>query len=153
MRWEFVVNREEYQELCDPEKILEWLVPYWSHEHLADIKSVSLDKYLAVAPDLYVVVAMLRVVLGVAIEQKAMAEYEEKKLPFKPYNELTEQEKIDQVEIRKYYLEGYQAGRDSAMIELANRITVAARRELDRYRLKNSEYDPKLVVDSPAHLR
>lgn len=142
------MNRAEYEELIDPEKIFDWLLRYTGHEHLADIKSVSLEEYLAVAPDVYVVTAMLRSALRVAEEQKMLAESgKDEEARLKPYNELTEQEKIEQAEIRKAYLAGMRAGRDTAMIEMANRVTLAARRELDSYRLKNSAYDPALVVD------
>jgi hypothetical protein len=147
-----MVNYQEYQDKCDPEKIFKWLTRYVGHEHLGvDIKEVSLEKYLAVAPDIYVLASMLQSMLVIAAEQKQMGEYGvETEKPIKPWSELTEEEKISQVEVRKSYLAGLRRGRDMALVEMANRVTYAARGNLDRYRLENPEYDPELVVDEAA---
>jgi hypothetical protein len=148
------VNHVQYQAKCDPQPIMAWLYRYTGHEHLGvDIKEVSLEKYLAVAPDVYVLGAMLQSVLLRAQEQKEFAELgDDEKLPFKPYSQLTEAEKNDEAEQakRKIYLAGMRKGHDQALIELANRITYAARDLLDQYRLENPEYDPALVVDETA---
>jgi hypothetical protein len=140
------MKKFDFEELRNPEKILEWLSPYTSHEHLADIKKVSLEKYLAVAPDVYVMASMLRSIMLRAIEQKEFAELGEKE-QVKPWSQLSEEEKISEAPLRKQYLKGLRAGHDSGMIELCNRIVLAARQDLDRYRLENPEYDPDLVVD------
>jgi uncharacterized protein YnzC (UPF0291/DUF896 family) len=145
------MDRAEYQELINPEAIFKWLERYRGHEHLADIKKVSLEKFLAVAPDPYVMAAMLSSVLRQAQEQKMFAEYGKDEEKIKPYNELTEEEKVAQAAERKAYMRGLRAGRDTAMIEMANRITAAARQQLNNYRLKNSEYAPALVVDESVH--
>lgn len=145
------MDRQEFKEKCDPDKIREWLMRYIGHEHLGyDIKKVSLEKYLAVAPDVYVLAAMLQSVLSVAEEQRAMGEYgKDDALPFKPYSELTDEEKISQAPERRMYMEGLRRGRDMALIEMSNRIISAARGKLDEYRLENSAYDPAKVVDEP----
>lgn len=145
-----LVNRAQYEEKIDPEKILGWLMPYVGHEHLMDIKKApSLEKWLAIAPDIYVVVSMLQSVLLRAAEQKMFASYGDEDEKITPWNELTEEQKISEAPIRKAYMQGMRRGRDSAMVEMANRITAAAREQLDRYRLENPEYDPALVVDEP----
>lgn len=140
---------QEYLDQCDPDVIKKWLITYIGHEHLADIKQVSLEKYLAVAPDVYVLAAMLQSVLRVAEEQREYGEYgqEDYSLKLRPWNELTAEEKISELELRKYYLAGMRAGRDSACIEMSNRITYAARQRLNEYRLENPEFDPAQVVD------
>lgn len=140
------MNTQEYQEKCNPEKIRMWLAPYTGHEHIMDIKTAPcLEKYLAVAPDIYVMAAMLQSILSVTTEQKEFGEYglgeEERKKLFKPYNELTEDEKTEaEMEKRKIYMTGLRAGRDSALVEMANRVVLAARQPLDDYRLENPEY-------------
>jgi hypothetical protein len=143
------VNRSEYEEKCNPEAIWKWLVPHISHEHLMDIKKApSVEKYLAIAPDVYVMTSMIQAVLQVSREQKAFGQYGQEDEPkVKPYSELTEEEKISEAPLRKMYLAGLRAGRDSAMIEMSNRIMIAMRTQLDQYRLENPEYDPTLVVD------
>lgn len=145
------MDRQEMIEKRDPEKIMKWLAPYIGHEHLGfDLKDpeVSLEKYLAVAPDVYVMSSMLQAILMTAAEQKMLAEYGKEALPFKPYSELTAEEKTpEELKRREIFIAGMRAGRDTAMIEMANRITMAARMQLDDYRLENSEYDPALVVD------
>ena len=144
------MNREQYEEKINPEKIHDWLKTYVGHEHLMDIKTApSLDKWLAIAPDVYVAVAMLRSVLLRAAEQKMFASYERDDEKITPWNELTEEQKISEAPIREAYVQGMRRGRDLAMVEMANRIVAAARKELDRYRLENPEYDPALVVDEP----
>lgn len=144
------MNHAEYEEKTNPGPLLEWIFQYVGHEHLADIKAApSIEKYRAVAPDIYVMAAMLHAAVGVAMEQKTFGEYGVKNYekPIKPWNSLTEEEKISEKPIREAYMDGLRHGRDSAMIEMANRITMAVRQQLDDYRLENSEYDPKLVVD------
>jgi hypothetical protein len=149
-----MANKEyqQYQERINPEVLQKWLAPYIGHEHLMDIKEApSVEKYLAVAPDIYVMAAMLRSMLSVAAEQKSFGEYGIEEAPkVQPWSELTEEEKISQKEVRNAYMAGLRAGRDRAMIEMANRITHAARENLDRFRLENPEYDPALVIDEPA---
>lgn len=142
------MNRAEYEDLCDPKKIMKWLRPYIGHEHLADIKEVSLDKYLAVAPDVYVMASMIQTMLLRAAEQKTFGEYgDDEEKSMKSWNTLTDKEKISQREVRAAYMAGRRRGRDMAFVEMANRITIAARQDLDKYRLENPEYDPELVVD------
>lgn len=146
------MDRKQYDELRDPRKIMEWLTPYIGHEHLMDIKEApSLEKYLAVAPDQYVMAAMLQSMLMRAAEQREFGEYgakEEEKI--KPWGKLTEEEKISEAPIRKAYMDGCRRGRDLALIEMANRITMAAREQLDRYRLENPVFDPEEIIsDSP----
>lgn len=145
------MNYAEYQKKCDPEEILNWLIRYTGHGHLIDIKQVeSLEKYLAVAPDVYVMAAMLNSILRVVAEQKELAEFTRNENPVKPWNDLTEEEKITEKPLREQYAAGMRRGRDIATIEMANRITRAARENLDNYRLENSEYTPEKVLDDSA---
>ena len=145
------MDAKKYEELTDPDGIMNWLRPYIGHEHLMDIKAAtSLEKYLAVAPDIYVMASMLQTMLMRAAEQKQLGKYgDDEKI--KPWNELTEEEKISEAPARKAYMQGLRRGRDSALVEMANRVTIAARLELDRYRLENPEYDPALVLDEPTN--
>lgn len=140
-----------YEEKSSPESIMAWLSRYIGHEHLMDIKAApSLEKYLAIAPDVYVMASMLQGMLMRAAEQKQMGEYgKDEESSFKPWNELTEEEKISEAPLRRAYMEGLRRGRDQALIEMANRVTMAAREQLDRYRLENPEFDPeKIIFDS-----
>src|SRR6188768_4250300 len=111
------MDRKTYEEQANPEAIMKWLMRYIGHEHLMDIKEApSLEKFLAIAPDEYVMASMLQSMLMVAAEQKSMGEYGKDDDKLKPWAELTEEEKISEAPMRQAYLAGLRAGRGSALI-------------------------------------
>lgn len=120
-------------EKYDGKVIRSWLQPWIGHEHLMDIKEApSLEKYLAVAPDIYVIAALASQAVFQATIIQSDAEAALK---------WAEAHNGSQAFIAQKQGELY----------AANRILRGIREELDRYRLENSEYDPKLVVDEPVY--
>lgn len=119
-------------EKYDGKIIRKWLSPWIGHEHIMDIKQApSIEKFRAVAPDIYVLGALASQAVFKATILQSEAE-----------NSLAWAEKNN----------GSQAfiAQKHGELYAANHILRGMREVLDEYRLENPEYDPELVVDEAS---